>query len=80
MACVPRMGDNSGVRVPNLKERVVNECYQMEGQEQKIPIVNGTCLRKDKTESEGYVGGQTYMRPGCKHVFSGDLDESTCCS
>lgn len=34
----------------------------MEGREQKIPIVNGTCPRRDRTESEGYVGGQTYMR------------------
>ena len=34
----------------------------MEGREQKIPIVNGTCRRRDRTESEDYVGGQTYMR------------------
>lgn len=34
----------------------------MEGREQKIPITKGTCPSRGRTESEGYEGGQTYMR------------------
>jgi group II intron reverse transcriptase/maturase len=33
----------------------------MKGGKQKIPITNGTCPRKDRTASEGYVEGQTFM-------------------
>ncbi|WP_332914528.1 hypothetical protein [Algoriphagus boritolerans] len=38
----------------------MNECYQMKGREQKI-LEEKTCLQKNRTESEGYVGGQTFM-------------------
>jgi len=34
----------------------------MKGGKQNIPISNGTCPLKCRTESEGYVGGQTYIR------------------
>ena len=33
----------------------------MNGGKQKIPITIGTCPRKDRTASEGYVEGQTFM-------------------
>ena len=33
----------------------------MKGGKQKIPITIGTCPRKDRTASEGYVEGQTFM-------------------
>jgi RNA-directed DNA polymerase len=33
----------------------------MKGRKQKIPIPIGTCPQKNRTESEGYVGGQTFM-------------------
>ncbi len=38
----------------------MNECYPMEGRTQKIST-NGTCPQKNRTESEGYVGGHTIM-------------------
>ena len=34
----------------------------MKGRKQKIFEASKTCPRKDRTESEGYVGGQTFMR------------------
>ena len=34
----------------------------MKGRKQKIFEATKTCPRKDRTESEGYVGGQTFMR------------------
>jgi RNA-directed DNA polymerase len=33
----------------------------MKGRKQKIPIEIGTCPQKDRTASEGYVEGQTFM-------------------
>lgn len=38
----------------------MNECYQMKGRKQKISLKE-TCPQKNRTESEGYVGGQTFM-------------------
>lgn len=43
----------------NLDRWVVNECYQVKGRKQKIS--QDTYLQKNRTESEGYVGGQTFM-------------------
>ena len=40
----------------------MNECYRMKGREQKNFERSKTCPRRDRTESEGYVGGQTFMR------------------
>lgn len=33
----------------------------MKGRKQKTPMNIGACLQKNRTESEGYVGGQTFM-------------------
>jgi group II intron reverse transcriptase/maturase len=33
----------------------------MKGRKQKTPIAIGACLQKNRTESEGYVGGQAFM-------------------
>ena len=33
----------------------------MKGRQQKTPIGTGACLQKNRTASEGYVGGQTFM-------------------
>lgn len=38
----------------------MNECYRMKGREQKI-FEEKTCPQKNRTASEGYVGGQTFM-------------------
>lgn len=38
----------------------MNECYQMKGREQKI-FEEQTCLQKNRTASEGYAGGQTFL-------------------
>jgi RNA-directed DNA polymerase len=38
----------------------VNECYRMKGREQNI-FKEKTCPQKNRTASEGYVGGQTFM-------------------
>lgn len=33
----------------------------MKGRKQKTPVRKGACPQKDRTESEGYVGGQTFI-------------------
>lgn len=38
----------------------MNECYQMKGRKQKISSKE-TCPQKNRTASEDYVGGQTFM-------------------
>lgn len=38
----------------------MQECYRMEGRKQKI-FGEKTCPQKNRTASEGYVGGQTFM-------------------
>ena len=44
----------------NLRRCAVNECYRMKGRMQKIFDEPKTCPQKNRTESEGYVGGQTF--------------------
>lgn len=45
----------------NLRRSSVNESYQMKGRKQKIFEEPKTWSQKNRTESEGYVGGQTFM-------------------
>lgn len=45
----------------NLKEWEVNECYRMKGRKQKISNETETCPHQARTESDAYVGGQTFM-------------------
>src|SRR5690606_24478553 len=46
---------------PNLGRCAVNESYQMKEGMQKIFDRSKTCPQKNRTEPEGYVGGQTFM-------------------
>ena len=39
----------------------MNGSYRMRGREQKTPMPIGACPQKNRTASEGYVGGQTFM-------------------
>src|SRR5690554_2963784 len=45
----------------NFRRCVVNECYQMKERMQKIFDNSKTWPQKNRTESEGYVGGQTFI-------------------
>lgn len=44
----------------NLKKWAVNECYRMKDRKQKIS--QDTYLQNNRTASESYVGGQTFIR------------------
>jgi hypothetical protein len=43
--------------------KVVNESYQMKEGKQKIFDTSKTFPQKNRTASEGYVGGQTFSKP-----------------
>ena len=49
----------------------MNECYQMKGRKQKI-FEEKTCPQKNRTASEGYVGGQTFLWMTEKNLTEND--------
>ena len=51
----------------------------MKGRKQKISSTE-TCLQKNRTESEGYVGGQTFMRITENNLTSNDQMGMECWS
>ena len=55
--------------------KAVNESYQMKGGKQKTPIAIGACPQKNRTASEGYVGGQTFIGITENNAFSKDQSE-----
>ena len=52
--------------------RAVNESYQMKEGKQKIFDTPKTCPQKNRTASEGYVGGQTFIGITENNAFSKD--------
>jgi len=55
--------------------RAVNESYQMKEGKQKIFDTTKTCPQKNRTASEGYVGGQTFIGITENNAFSKDQSE-----
>lgn len=55
--------------------RAVNESYQMKEGKQKIFDTSKTCPQKNRTASEGYVGGQTFIGITENNAFSKDQSE-----
>ena len=55
--------------------KAVNESYQMKGKKQKISDASETCPQKNRTASEGYVGGQTFIGITENNAFSKDQSE-----
>ena len=53
----------------------MNESYQMKGGKQKISELSETCPQKNRTASEGYVGGQTFIGIIENNAFSKDQSE-----
>jgi group II intron reverse transcriptase/maturase len=47
----------------------------MKGGKQKTPIANGACPQKNRTASEGYVGGQIFIGITENNAFSKDQSE-----
>ncbi|MDA3822084.1 MAG: reverse transcriptase [Bacteroidales bacterium] len=60
---------------PNLNMEAVNESYQMKEGKQKIFDISKTCPQKNRTASEGYVGGQTFIGITENNAFSKDQSE-----
>jgi group II intron reverse transcriptase/maturase len=56
----------------NLNKKAVNESYQMKGRKQKIFGHSKTYPQKNRTASEGYVGGQTYIGITENNAFNKD--------
>jgi len=50
--------------------KAVNESYQMKEGKQKIFDTSKACPQKNRTASEGYVGGQTFIRITENNAFS----------
>jgi group II intron reverse transcriptase/maturase len=55
--------------------KAVNESYQMKEGKQKISDTSETCPQKNRTASEGYVGGQTFIGITENNAFSKDQSE-----
>ena len=55
--------------------KAVNESYQMKEGKQKISDPSETCPQKNRTASEGYVGGQTFIGINENNAFSKDQSE-----
>jgi len=55
--------------------KAVNESCQMKGRKQKIFDPSETCPQKNRTASEGYVGGQTFIGVTENDAFSKDQSE-----